>query len=681
MRKFIKKATAFIIVASMTLASVSAFASPSIEIEVVPLRAVVENAGGTAEWDSENARIIVTFGDDVFIFRMSTRSAYLNSEAINLQFPIITSNDRAYISAADAAYFFPLSAAPLSEIAENDEPVAVEAGEFDTSVATAGAVAVQMMEALSIPGVTVAIVDAQTGFTWTGGFGYADTTTSRPVDGSTLFQIASTSKPFTAIAVMQLAERGLLDIDAPIINYLPEFSQLPNPLYGGDYSQITARMLLSNTSGITVDRLHGWASLNAHYQGAMNDLLDFFAGSYMTVPANSYYVYENAGWTLLGILVARISGYDNYFEGFISYTEENIFAPLGMNMSSFEQTADMFPYLAMFYNLEGTQDPIHFTNVLGAGSVVSNANEMAIFMQMILNGGTYNGVQILTEASVNQMLALHDFDFSTSPVGYGLGFLHRTGADGFQTVGHGGTLIHHHTEMVFNREAGIGVFVSTNSASALPAAGIMGNAILQTAIMEKTGAVPLLPAVADADAVPLELSAEELAKYEGLYLVALEMWMIAAVDGMLILSLVGTDITLELVPMSDGSFDSLMGRVWFEEAGGEMGVIVGDAKALVLGARADINAFMANDSFEQWIGTYTHVIPEGHASVLIRSRFFVNELGMAVVQSYNAHGLNPITPLTYYNGTWFMEVFPINFEVDEDGNASYEWLGGRFVRE
>ena len=671
MKKFLKKVVAFAIAASMTLASVSfAFAQEAQTPEYVPLRAFIENAGGTAEWDSENARIIIVFDGNTFIFRMSSDGAYVNGEAFDLEFRITTNNDRAYIASVDAARLF---AAPAVAPAE-------ESGEFDATIAAAGGVVEQMMEIFAIPGVTVAIVDAETGFTWTGGFGYADTVTSRPVDGSTLFQIASTSKPFTAVAVMQLAEQGLLDIDAPIINYLPEFSQLPNPLYGGNSDEITARMLLSNTGGITVDRFHGWSSVNAHYQGAVNDFLDFLAKSYMTVPADMYYVYANAGWTLLSILVARIAGYDNYFEGFISYTEENIFAPLGMTMSSFEQTADMSPYFAMFYNVEGMQDPIRFNNMLGAASVISNANEMATFMHMILNRGTYNGVQILSEATVNQMLALHDFDFSRNPNGYGLGFMHSTGIDGFQTVGHGGNVVHFHTYMEFNLESNIGVFVSTNSVTALPAANAIGNAILQTAIFEKTGDLPLLPAVADADATPVEMTAKELAKYEGLYLVGLEMWLIEAAENMLVLGIVGTDLTLELVPMSDGSFNSLAGRIWLVEADGEMGVALGDAKALFLGGRADMDAFMANESFEQWIGTYYPVVQGDLVSAKIRTSFFINELGMAMMQQYNEHGINPMVPLIYIDGTWFAEVFPLNFEVDEDGTISYVWLGMRSAR-
>jgi len=669
MKNFIKKAVALIIVLSMTLASVTAFAAEAGAPEYLSLRDVVEGIGGTAEWDSESALIVITLGELTLTFSMSSDIFYLNGEVFEqpLSSSIINNNDRAYISVADAVFLF-------------GAQVLAEEGEFGTTIATTGAVAAQIMEIFSIPGMTVAIVDAETGFTWVGGFGYADTSTGRPVDGDTLFQIASTSKPMTAVAVMQLAERGLLDIDAPITNFIPEFSQLISPLHDGDYSEITARMLLSNTSGITVDRLHGWASIGGHYPGAVNDMLAYLAESYMAIPADTAFIYANAGWTLLGILVARVAGHDDYFEGFAAHANENIFAPLGMNRTSFIQTEDMLPYLAMFYNLEGVQDPIHFTNVLGAGSVVSSANEMATFMHMILNRGTLNGVQILSEATVNQMLQQHDFDFSVAPMAYGLGFMHSTGADGFQSVGHGGTLIHHHTFMEFNLESGIGVFVSVNSATGLAAAAIAGNAILQTAIVEKTGDLPLLPSVADADATPIEKTQEELAAFEGVFSTPQEMWHITAAEGYLTLHVLGTEVTLEVVPLSDGSFDLQGQRLWFVEYDGELLVVLGEAKALTLGARLDISNSMANETFEEWMGTYYLYLPEGLASAVLRHRFFVNELGMAVVQNYHRHGLSPISALTYYEGSWFMSIFPINFELDEDGVASYQWFGSRFVR-
>ncbi|MCL2170171.1 MAG: beta-lactamase family protein, partial [Defluviitaleaceae bacterium] len=115
-----------------------------------------------------------------------------------------------------------------------------------TGVATAA----QLMEVLDIAGLAFAFVDVNEGFVWTQSFGYADVASRTPVTEDTIFNIASTAKMFTAVAVMQLVEGGYLDLDTPVVYYLPEFRNLPHPIFGGNSDDITVRMLLTHTSGI-----------------------------------------------------------------------------------------------------------------------------------------------------------------------------------------------------------------------------------------------------------------------------------------------------------------------------------------------------------------------------------------------------------------------------------------------
>lgn len=675
MKKILGKITIFVIFVGIISVSlfISALESASLTSELVPLRDSVERAGGTAEWDSENSRILIMYDGNAFIFTIGNRHAYLNGNPFSLEYNIEVNNDRAYISIVDATRLF----TPLATVSADE----AEYNEYDITIETAITLVEQVREQLAIPGVTVAIVDAQTGFTWTGGFGYADTATGREVDAYTLFPIASISKPFTAVAVMQLVEQGQLDLDAPITNYIPEFFQLPNLKTGGNSDEVTARMLLTNTSGVSSNWMYGFSTIEGHYQGAMNNILDFLATSHMDAPANTSFIYANAGWTLLGVLVARIMGYENYFEGFVLHTNESIFSRIGMIHSSFEMTSDMVPHLSAFYNSEGNQDPVHFTNALGAGGAVSNAHDMAIFMHAMLNGGVYSKASLLNQASVNEMLAPHNFDFNLSPMGYGLGFMHRTGLDGFQSIGHGGNLTHHHSEMVFNYEAGIGVFVSTNSASGILGVGAISNVLLQTAILEKTGDIPLLTALTDENATSIEIAQESLVRYEGLYLLATEQWVISAVEDKLLLNVLGLgDTTLELIPMSDGSFNSVIGRIWFEDLYGEMIIRLGNAKVVFGGMRTDINAHMSNDSFLPWVGTYYPVLPKNHRSPIVNKRLFVNELGMAVMQVYNANGINSTMPLQNNGNAWSVGTMPITFDKNDD-SVSFELMGLRFVRQ
>ena len=148
-------------------------------------------------------------------------------------------------------------------------PIAVSAEEttelFEATKHVATQQATEIMEALSIAGMTIAVVDIDSGFIWLQGLGYANAATREPVTEYTLFSVGSTAKTFTAVAVMQLVEAGLLDLDEPIVTYLPEFSLLPNPAFGGDFRNITARMLLAHVSGVHEFQGEGFFSVGCGY--------------------------------------------------------------------------------------------------------------------------------------------------------------------------------------------------------------------------------------------------------------------------------------------------------------------------------------------------------------------------------------------------------------------------------
>ena len=173
---------------------------------------------------------------------------------------------------------------------------------------------VESIDAFSgVPGLTIAIVDAENGFTWTQGFGYADTTNSIPVTEYTVFEIASITKAFNAIAVMRLVEEGLIDLDEPIITYLPNFSILPHPVDGGDYRNITARMMLNYTSGLPMflPLNNGGVSMftsDGHSEEYMNNFLMHLSNETMIAQEGARTSYSNTGVETLGILIASMAG-------------------------------------------------------------------------------------------------------------------------------------------------------------------------------------------------------------------------------------------------------------------------------------------------------------------------------------------------------------------------------------
>jgi CubicO group peptidase (beta-lactamase class C family) len=163
------------------------------------------------------------------------------------------------------------------------------------------------------------------------GFGQANLETGHPVDPeSTLFRIGSTAKLVTWTAVMQLVEQGLLDLDADVNQYL-DF-QIPSTVLSqpGEVAPVTLAHLMTHTAGFE-------AYPDQIFRLTPESLLplDQYVRQHLperAFPPGEIAAYSNYGTALAGYIVERVSG-----QPFAAYTEENIFAPLGMKHSTFRQ--------------------------------------------------------------------------------------------------------------------------------------------------------------------------------------------------------------------------------------------------------------------------------------------------------------------------------------------------------
>ncbi len=196
------------------------------------------------------------------------------------------------------------------------------------------------MDQYHIPGVSACIIREGDVY-WTGAYGYANIEQNQPVTDSTTFIIASSSKPFTATALMQLWEEGLFGLDDNINNYLPPELQIINPSFPND--SITFYQLLTHTSSIDND-FYYYVNLASIYSWGSDSpvsldsfLVNYFmsGGSYYSLgPFNNWapgaqWEYSNVAVTLIGYLVEAIAD-----TPFADYCQENIFTPLGMYETS-----------------------------------------------------------------------------------------------------------------------------------------------------------------------------------------------------------------------------------------------------------------------------------------------------------------------------------------------------------
>jgi CubicO group peptidase (beta-lactamase class C family) len=290
------------------------------------------------------------------------------------------------------------------------------------------------------------------------GYGYADFKKKTPVDPvKTTFRPGSISKLFTYVSMMQLVEQGKLDLDANIQRYL-DFKIQPGPGGIGD-APITLRDLATHTAGFE-EELHDFGSDKSGKLPV--DIRTFLIRNQprrFAAPGKDL-AYSNYGITLVGYIVQRASG-----EPFAEYVQRHIFTPLGMVHSTFEQPLPK-GFVATKGYMKTSKPDTGFEGVTEspAGGLSSTAADMAIFGQMLLGNGTYNGVQILQPASVAQLFT-PQFKPGPNVMPWDLGFYDED-RNGLRFIGHGGDLLACHSQFWVEPTHGLVFFISYNSAGA-----------------------------------------------------------------------------------------------------------------------------------------------------------------------------------------------------------------------
>jgi D-alanyl-D-alanine carboxypeptidase len=254
-------------------------------------------------------------------------------------------------------------------------------------------------------------------------FGLANANALRPNALDTRFNLASGGKMFTAVATMQLSERGALSLSDPITRFIPEAAAFPGA------TDITIRHLLTHTSGIPNywddEYERDWANIIEHTQ-----LLGHVMRNFGSARPGEY-AYSNSNYALLGLIVERASG-----ENFYDYVRAHIFEPAGMTASAYPLRSEQGPEYARPYNavMEAGLVAIgrHADAALGArgsgaGGASSTAADMLAF-DRALRGGVL--VRAETFAQMHEMQAESDLPGS----GYGYGFMIQPGS-----YGHGGS--------------------------------------------------------------------------------------------------------------------------------------------------------------------------------------------------------------------------------------------------
>lgn len=284
-----------------------------------------------------------------------------------------------------------------------------------------------LMSRQSIPAVSVAVVvDNQIRFRH--GYGTADMENFVPAKALTVYRIASVSKSLTAVAAMQLAERGKLDLDAPVQKYVPSFPSKNFP--------VTARQLLAHLGGIRNYRRGEGERTNRY--NTLTDALSIFKDDPLDSEPGTKFGYTTFGYTLLGAVIEGASGMT-----FADYLREHVFKPAGMRHTQVDDLYVIIPNRARGYSPKvfGQFDGDYRNPVLmdssykiPGGGLVSTAEDLARFAVAAQNGVLIKP-ETFAEMSKNQRTR------DGKETGYGYGWF-VGGSGGFSTdpdaVWHGG---------------------------------------------------------------------------------------------------------------------------------------------------------------------------------------------------------------------------------------------------
>lgn len=276
-----------------------------------------------------------------------------------------------------------------------------------------GRSAIQSMLADSkAPSATVALVDGD-GIVWSEAFGYIDKASKTAPTTDTMFAIGSTSKVFAGMAVMKLVDQGMIELDAPLTEYLQGF-YMASP----EYRQVTVRMLINHTAGFPGGDYQNDVTFEPFPDFATQVFNNLVTQRLKYTPGRMA-IYSNDGFTMVDPLVAAVSG-----KSYTQFVQDEILTPLGMSHSRF--CTGPFPAGSYAPRFSGdTVEPQVYTNTFPAGGLYSTPSDMTHVATMLMNGGLYNGVRVLSEASVAEMGRDQTLTLPVNPVpteSYGLGW-------------------------------------------------------------------------------------------------------------------------------------------------------------------------------------------------------------------------------------------------------------------
>lgn len=456
-----------------------------------PIRFIAENLGAEVLWNNEDKTVSIKKDDTDILLKIGDNTAVVNGvEKTFDTYPQIF-EDRTYV--------------PLRFISETLEMDVDWDGETKTVIITTPGKLAELSTEEHFDryltameknkGFRGAVLVAKEGeILFNKGYGYANYEEKIKNTPDTLFAIGSITKQFTAMAIMQLYEKGLLDLEDAVSKYLPDVIEGDN---------ITIRHLLTHTSGLVNYTDFLLEMVEAPEDTSIDFVLGLFKDEPLIFEPGTQWQYSNSGYVLLGYIVEKVSGvsYDEYLK-------ENIFKPLEMNNTGtyYDKMEEDYAigYMGITELTPVHEDEIVLKIAYGAGNILSTVNDLykwdrALQTEKLVKKETLDMIFDIQEKMPES--DMYTFD------GYGFGWFIENNPELGKIVSHGGNTLSYSAQLSKYVDKDITIIITTNAGSY-----VLGP-VEETLVDILMGNSYELPE----SLVEIELDAEVLKEYTGIY--------------------------------------------------------------------------------------------------------------------------------------------------------------------
>lgn len=423
------------------------------------------------------------------------------------------------------------------------KPSDIPLGDYSHAVDYADRRLRQLMDQHHLPSVAVALIDDQE-VVWQQAYGLANVEEETPASTATVYKLWSVAKVFTAIETMRLVEEGLLDLDAPITDYLPDFSIHSRFPASGP---ITVRSILAHHAGLPRNECH-WVEYRPGDSDGLARLVASLQDCYMAYPVGYRYKYTNIGPDTLGYLVQELRG-----QGFAGYMQENLLAPMGMANSAFasEGVSRQDGFALGYEYYEGEYYPYQQGDIaeLPSGNLYSTIEDMSAFARFVFRGGEAQGEQLIAADTLSMMFE-DQYSNPADPQPMGLGWKTARVLGSELLVWHDGGPgegIGALVALLPERKLGLVLFANAISLEGVVSVPVALD-ILEVMLQTKFGAAPAEEVTPE----PLTLDPALLEGYTGRYLALGEVMEVSLSGDQLQGTIAG--MTFDLVPAGQNKF-------------------------------------------------------------------------------------------------------------------------------